>query len=410
MARTIELLQPLFAKPRLTDKLLAKPPFRFLHDIVSAVREASGGVFADGLFTAAELTAEGAGESRESKIAYLDKLINFLGLHLGTHLGVHAGKVVVGAEAENTNEMLQLLAIAASSRLPTADAVRAVLAGEVQVGEDGTPAGGAPAAPPPAPAPAPAAAPPARESAPPMVAAPRPVAATAAAAAPSPSAVVASGGGGGGGGGEDGGGAARFVRPKTAQRRPPKIRDNVTASATVVGGGPGGGAPAGLLAEGDDSDGEGGGGGEGKADDDGGGFGFSAAAFADGGGGQGKHTRDILGGGGERGGMPGTSPTAEEDGGIRMGRIKRATGGAGGGGRGGSGYTAAELEALRGAIQKLCSSTNPLGKSMDYLTEDVDDMRTELRTWRAEYKKSGAYWGWGTTGGATTHDSTRHCQ
>jgi TRAF3-interacting protein 1 len=43
---------------------------------------------------------------------------------------------------------------------------------------------------------------------------------------------------------------------------------------------------------------------------------------------------------------------------------------------------------MRNSVQQLCQSTNPLGKSIDFVTEDIDSMVNEFKHWRSEYNNS----------------------
>lgn len=47
----------------------------------------------------------------------------------------------------------------------------------------------------------------------------------------------------------------------------------------------------------------------------------------------------------------------------------------------------AEVATLREALQQLCQHANPLGKTMDYIQEDLDSMHKELEYWKAERRK-----------------------
>lgn len=64
-------------KPKMTDKLLSRPPFRFIHDVVSAVTSATG--FAEGLYSAEELDS-GTLTDKQQKLDYLDKIFNMVGI------------------------------------------------------------------------------------------------------------------------------------------------------------------------------------------------------------------------------------------------------------------------------------------------------------------------------------------
>ena len=48
------------------------------------------------------------------------------------------------------------------------------------------------------------------------------------------------------------------------------------------------------------------------------------------------------------------------------------------------GFSEGDIEFMRKAIQILCRSTNPLGKSIDFVTDDVDSMSKEYEHWRKE--------------------------
>ena len=110
---TINALQPLLpsGRPKLTQELLSRPPFRFLHDIVTSTG------FAPGLFTAAEQDARAMVrlalpppptcrpplnlsicsatclQDKEAKLAYLQKLQDAISGVLGQPVPARPSKV-----------------------------------------------------------------------------------------------------------------------------------------------------------------------------------------------------------------------------------------------------------------------------------------------------------------------------
>ncbi|KAF4518378.1 hypothetical protein B566_EDAN007106, partial [Ephemera danica] len=123
--KTQESLGRFIKRPPLTEKLLRKPPFRFLHDIVTAVIRQHG--LMEGLFTAEEMISDNV-KDKERKIAFLQKVIDTMRLVTGAQLNVRPSKIVAGQEAERTNELLQAIGKTLERKLSSTKAVEQVLA------------------------------------------------------------------------------------------------------------------------------------------------------------------------------------------------------------------------------------------------------------------------------------------
>ena len=123
---TQQLLNGVISRPKLTIKLLSKPPFRFLHDVIVEVIRTTG--FATNLYTKEEMQSSNVVD-KKSKTVFLEKIIKTVGLQLSTPVLANPLKIVAGSYPQDTNNFLQLLAIAAKHSADSSATVRTVLEG-----------------------------------------------------------------------------------------------------------------------------------------------------------------------------------------------------------------------------------------------------------------------------------------
>lgn len=120
---TQQAFEQLFDKPKMTEKLLLKPPFRYLHDIFLATLGTTG--FGNGLFTEAELDSK-ANHEKDAKLSILTKMITLTEMMVGEKIDVKPSKIVAGLEPERTNYFLQQLFRAATCGVDSAPYVRQI--------------------------------------------------------------------------------------------------------------------------------------------------------------------------------------------------------------------------------------------------------------------------------------------
>lgn len=391
-ATTQTLLGDIITKPKLAEKLLSKPPFRFLHDIFSEVTRVTG--FAAGLYTAEELDSANVVEKAQ-KVQYLEKMVKLIGVHLNTVVEARPLKIVAGLEAQNTNHLLQLLAIAARHRPNSNKSVPLALEQlNLVVSDAPTTASGSRQE---------SKAEPREEREPLKVERARVIEEAVAEEKPRPSQRPRDAE-------EDikrdaqpkedtaeasdapaDGEVKRSMRPTTARRRPPKVAQGakeVSVQDTVVAAK----KTEGLIVDGQDDDEE-----IAEVEDNDRLVDDVRAESKSGEGAdpQSKLVKDILSRQAEQEASrakkddkaeakPDPDDTKAGSSGIRLGKLRKTgTDKKAGGNLVGPG----DMEKLRATIQVLVQQTGPLGSCMDFIQEDVGVMTAELRKWEEDCVK-----------------------
>ena len=96
----------------MSEKLLTKPPFRYLHDIFTATMGKTG--YGNGLFEGEDLNSKSF-EDKESKLAWLVKIITLAEMMNGEQIDIKPSMVLAGQQPEKTNLFLQMQFQAAAS-------------------------------------------------------------------------------------------------------------------------------------------------------------------------------------------------------------------------------------------------------------------------------------------------------
>jgi TRAF3-interacting protein 1 len=104
--KTIKILSSFVSKTPLKDKLLSKPPFRYLHDLIMEIIQSTG--YAKDLYSVFEQNSENV-KDKDSKIAWLQKIIDWVAKSTGKEIKAKPSKIVAGMDPELTNEFLVLL-------------------------------------------------------------------------------------------------------------------------------------------------------------------------------------------------------------------------------------------------------------------------------------------------------------
>nr|XP_061799530.1 TRAF3-interacting protein 1 [Nerophis lumbriciformis] len=125
--KTQDTLGKVIKKPPLTEKLLSKPPFRYLHDIFTEIIRTTG--FLKGLYKDSELKSDNV-KDKETKIAFLQKAIDVVTLVSGEPIAAKPARIVAGHEPDKTNELLQAIAKCCLNKLSSEEAVKRVLSGD----------------------------------------------------------------------------------------------------------------------------------------------------------------------------------------------------------------------------------------------------------------------------------------
>ncbi len=126
---TVSTLGNLIQKPKITEKYLLKPPFRYLHDIFLEVISVTK--FGEGLFSGKELDSAEV-KDKNDKMEILSKMISLVIFSLDIKdFSISTTKIVAGLEPEKTNAFLVLLHRAATTSLDKSrSSVQRVLSGE----------------------------------------------------------------------------------------------------------------------------------------------------------------------------------------------------------------------------------------------------------------------------------------